>query len=294
MPPSSSVARGGAGVVPGDERAATSMIGENLREPAGLRRALTAATEVGRDGARHVVALAAVAVQHHRVPRTDLEAVIALERLSARPAEIGPERSCVRRVVLVVSDHGVGDRPEASPGRRVAVEVLVERPVRVDEVSERQHLRAACAVDQVPGSDEEGMILQRRRRRRGGESGALPVAAFAAFVARHRRRLSGPQGPMGGSVLGDGGYAVTERSLCHAFRGSLLRIPPERPLRSWAVMPSSFSALNILAAGLVAASVGFLAPLQRGRRSDRLSVRCLRAEQHGRDCEGPRGHAGRP
>ncbi len=172
MPPSSSVARGGAGVVPGDERAATWMIGEILREPAGLRRALTAATEVGRDGARHVVALAAVAVQHHRVPRTDLEAVIALERLSARPAEIGPERSCVRRVVLVVSDHGVGDRPEASPGRRVAVEVLVERPVRVDEVSERQHLRAACAVDQVPGSDEDGMILQRRRRRRrrGGDA----------------------------------------------------------------------------------------------------------------------------
>ena len=101
-------------------------------EPALLLRACRAGDVVR-------VAVGADAVECHEVPRAHVEAVEALERLARRRAEIGEIGPSMRDHVLVVARHRTRAPAMTTPRRPVDVEQLVERPVALDGVTEREN-----------------------------------------------------------------------------------------------------------------------------------------------------------
>ena len=141
------------------------------------------------------VAVRADAVERDEVPRADVEAVEALERLARGRAEIGEIGAGVRGDVIVVAGDGAGAPAMSTPRRAVRIEQLVERPVALHGVTERED-RAVVLVEEPGcrlGAGEVGLV----RDVSGGEhhgiaAGLDPRSAVGRSLHARRQRARTP------------------------------------------------------------------------------------------------------
>src|ERR1700756_420830 len=126
------------GVMSVGERANVRMRGEILLQPGLFRRAL---------GASAQSAGFATGVQDNKVPRAEVEAVIAFLRLAGAATPVAKIASGGGAVVFVISRCWAGTRFEATPGWAIAFQELFVGAVLIGEVTGGEN-RAGNCVDQ--------------------------------------------------------------------------------------------------------------------------------------------------
>ena len=148
-----------------------------------------------------------VAVQHHDVPRPDVDAVVAEAARPGRGAKVVPRAVRVAQAVIVVADGRVGAEQLPPPGGCVTVRKIGARPawVRVvatrddgpgDGVQNARRLDAAGVIAVGDVSAEQHHLRARRHhahreRVRSGPSGAVGDRHAHAVEAERRVGVAG-------------------------------------------------------------------------------------------------------
>src|SRR5882724_7968769 len=148
-----------------------------------------------------------VAVQHHDVPRPDVDAVVAEAARPGRGAKVVPRAVRVAQAVIVVADGRVGAEQLPPPGGCVTVRQIGARPawVRVvatrddgsgDGVQNARRLDAAGVIAVGDVSAEQHHLRARRHhahreRVRSGPSGAVGDRHVHAVEAERGVRVAG-------------------------------------------------------------------------------------------------------
>src|SRR6185295_2563177 len=149
-----------AGMMPVGEGASAGMSGEVRRQPLELRRAGSAAANIG-----------AVRVEDDDVPGAELVAVIAPGPLAGGGTEIIEVTGGARRSILVIARRRAQQRAQPSPRRMERRQVLRQSAVEVLVVSQQQH-----GVETVPD--------QQVRRRSLAATGSRAIAAVEVRIVR--------------------------------------------------------------------------------------------------------------
>ena len=137
---------------------------------------------------------ARIAVQHHDVPRAEVDAVVALGRIAGRGAEVVEVRDGRgARIVFVIADHRIRTGLVAAPGRVVTVLEVGGRAVGIGVVAQGEdgalrgveHRRRGLVVGAVAPRDVAGQEQRGARGRLAHGHDRLPRTRCAVFV-RHR------------------------------------------------------------------------------------------------------------